>query len=198
MNASVDAVAKAAGAAAVLTAAVLVMALTGCQTTVVKDKPDQAEDWTYAVRIARVGERQGGEWGYLFYRGREVLSFFESIVIDGTRYDYVIRESKGEFGGYRRRGETPGGEGETGPETAGDGITPEQLERGWYLAGPVDRRLGTPEHWVWVKRLNIEAFVDPSQIGRFTRTFDISPIIDEEYDRDEVRFHLGFGFGRRL
>jgi hypothetical protein len=127
------------------------------------------------------------------------LSFFESIVIHGSRYDYTIRQQKGDFGGYRldEDYQPVSGSGE-GKQPEPEEIDEEQLERGWYLAGLQNRRTGTPENWVWVRRLNLEAFVNPGRLREFASKFDLSTIIDEEYERDSVRMGLGFGFSARF
>lgn len=75
--------------------------LLGCQTLVSKEYP--GVDWQYHIKTDKVGEKRGIQWGYLFYKGRELKSYFNTVVIQETRYDFTIKTEESEAGGFWMR-----------------------------------------------------------------------------------------------
>jgi len=124
-----------------------ILLLVGCQTLISKEYP--GKDWQYHVKTDKVGENRGIQWGYLFYKGRELESYFNTVVIQKTRYDFTIKT-----------------------ETPGD--------------------------WIWVKRENIEAYLDPSKMYALISKYKISRILDGNEDLSPFRVRMGFAFGRRF
>ena len=75
-------------------------------------------------------------------------------------------------------------------------ISKEEFKRGWYLAGLNQRRTETPGDWIWVKRENIEAYLDPRKMYSLISKYKISRILDGNDDLSPFRVRMGFGFGR--
>jgi hypothetical protein len=168
-----------------------ILILMGCQTLVSKEFP--AADWQYQVKTDKVGERRGVQWGYLFYKGRELKSYFNTIVLDQTRYDFTINTEKSQYGGFWINEEH-----QTPIAANTQGIKAEEFKRGWYLASLDQKKADTPGDWVWVKRENIEAYVDPSKIYSLVGKYKISPILDGDEDSSPFQLRMGFGFRRRI
>ena len=75
---------------------------------------------------------------------------------------------------------------------------PEELRRGWYTAALTEKRDETPSDWVWVKRQNLESYLNPKNLYEFVKRYRLSTIIDEDDDDDRTPFRLGFSFRQRL
>jgi hypothetical protein len=136
-----------------------------------------------------VGDRRGVEWGYLFYKGRELKSYFETIVIDDLRYDFRIFTEDRTFSGYVENEEYKPKEASTEKD-----LSREEMKLGWYTAALHERRRGTPDNWVWIKRQNLEAFLNPKDLYGFVKRYKLSTIIEDE---NEARKKIGFGFSLR-
>jgi hypothetical protein len=165
--------------------------LLGCQTLVSKEYP--GVDWQYHIKTDNVGENRGIKWGYLFYKGRELKSYFNIVVIRETRYDFTIKTEESEAGGFWINAK------HVTPLLSDDQrISKEEFKRGWYLAGLNQRRADTPGDWIWVKRENIEAYMDPRRMYSLISKYKFSRILDGGENRSPFRVRMGFGFGRRL
>jgi hypothetical protein len=165
--------------------------LLGCQTLVSKEYP--GVDWQYHIKTDNVGENRGIKWGYLFYKGRELKSYFNIVVIRETRYDFTIKTEESEAGGFWINAK------HVTPLLSDDQrISKEEVKRGWYLASLNQRRADTPGDWIWVKRENIEAYMDPRRMYSLISKYKFSRILDGGENRSPFRVRMGFGFGRRL
>jgi hypothetical protein len=178
--------------AIIISVTVLLAALLmGCQTLVTQEHP--AENWQYQIKADRVGEKRGIPWGYLFYKGRELKSYFSTLVISDTRYDFTINTEESDFGGYRVNKEYT-----DQSSQATERIGEEEMKKGWYLAGLEQRKLSTPDYWIWVKRQNVEAFLDPSSIYSFLKKYNISAIVGGDKEEPSIGLRVGFGFRSKL
>ncbi len=168
-----------------------ILILMGCQTLVSKEFP--APEWQYQIKTDKVGEKRGVQWGYLFFKGRELKSYFNTVVIDQTRYDFTINTENLPAGGFWINAEhiTP-------KSSSMQGIEAEEFKRGWYLASLDQKKADTPGDWIWVKRENIEAFLDPGRIYSFVSKYKISPIVGGDKDSSPFQLRMGFGFLRRI
>jgi hypothetical protein len=169
-----------------------IVLLIGCQTLVSKEYP--AADWQYQIKKDSVGEKRGVPWGYLFYRGRELKSYFNTVVIKQTRYDFTIKTEESEVGGFWINPE------HVTPESQStEGIGEEEFKRGWYLAGLDQKRTDTPDDWIWIRRENIEAYVDPRKMYSLISKYKISQILeDDDENISPFQIRMGFGFSRRV
>ena len=160
-------------------------ALSGCRTIAVVEHPDAAGRWRYRVDTIRANTEKEEKRGRLFYRGRELPGYFSTIIIGDTRYDFTFRIDPSHFGGYAKdSGYMP-------PRAAASArLDPEELERGWYFAPMDQRRQDTPEDWIWVKRENLEAFVDPDKLYRFINRYELIQAPEER--ESPVQFGLFF------
>jgi uncharacterized protein YceK len=164
----------------------LVVLLAGCASMISRETPDSAKIWRHEIQVARLGLQRGVPWGTLYYRGRELPDYFDSLVIGATGYRFLVPPNDGTLGvsaeAVRAGAATSGGyqvdSGYT-PATSASSVRigAADLDRGWYLAGPHQRKQGTPDSWVWVKRQNLEAFLDPSAVGRFAQAYRLSSIL---------------------
>ncbi len=53
------------------------------------------------------------------------------------------------------------------------------------------KRQDTPADWIWVKRENLEAFVDPDRLYNFINKYELIPKVEER--EPPVRFRFSFG-----
>jgi hypothetical protein len=160
--------------------------LGGCHTVEVVEHPDAGGRWTYRINITRPNTENEGKRGALLYRGREPAVYFSSIIIGGSKYDYLFAIEPGDFSGYIKE---PGYKAPT--STSSLPLKEEELRRGWYFAPEDRRRSGTPAQWIWVKRENIEAFVDPDKLYRFSTKYGLIPESDQQ--KPPIQFGLRFG-----
>ncbi len=162
----------------------LPVVLSGCASVVSRSIVDPDRHWKHEVKLANLGAKRGTSWGVLYYRGRELPSYFDSLIISGSRYDYHLPADPGEPGGYQPDerhaalgvSSAPSSAAPSAAPASAAPINPMDLNRGWYLAGPQERKSGTPEEWVWVKRQNLEAFLDPAALNRFARAYRLSAL----------------------
>ncbi len=170
----------------VATLAAVVLIVVGCTTVTTEVRTGPEENWRYTVKEPKRDTSPNGPVGELEYRGRDILPFFTSVVVGNRTFDYVVQIDRSDFRGYRMTVSTArqGAGGGTLQSAPGPGtITEEELEKNWYFAPPEGRKPGTPETWVWVKRLNVEAFVAPAHISRLADRLDLNPVdgkLDEE------------------
>ena len=187
---------------ALVTLVIPLVSLAGCTTVRTRERPDPREDWVYTVRS---GARRASEdllYGELRYRGSVLPSYFSSVVIGTSRFNYSIRTPVEPFRGYRRDLDfelpadaaeyTDAAEyadaAEPGPENdTVDLFTRRDRNRGWYFGALHQRRRETPSWWIWVRRENLEAFLDPNRIEEFVRRYHLEPISPGVRARVEVR-----------
>lgn len=132
----------------------------GCATVRESEPIPERPDWVYVVRVSTRDDRV--RHGELQFKGEVIEPVFSSIVIDDAKFTYSIRTADEPFRGYRRVGEfaLPVGRVDVDFES-------HDRSGGWYLAELGERRAGTPENWVWVRRENVGAYVDPARLGEF-------------------------------
>lgn len=140
--------------------AVVLILLTGCATVRSRDPMGPEGDWEYVLRVQpRVGAVDL-ETGELRFRRRAIPTFFSELVVFGQRYEYHYRTERDPLQGYRLDATfEPPQISEAGPE-----LTRRERNRGWYLAELEERRPGTPSGWIWVRRENLAAYLDPREI----------------------------------
>jgi len=164
----------------------VILAVTGCASYQTTESVQPAEHWSYTVR-ERVPAKGRTEYsGRLTYRNREIEPYFSEIVVGSLRFRFLIQTEREPFSGYRRVENAGGG----APETKSSSGPPAQneLRRGWYLGAADERKSGTPEEWIWVRRENLEAFVDPGRLGDLARDFKLGSIIRKP--ESNVQFKL--------
>lgn len=159
--------------------------VSGCRTIDVIEYPDAEGKWKYRVDITRPNTENEGRRGYLFYRGRELAGHFSTIIIGETKYDYTISIDPWDFGGYAK-------DPAYSPPTSTTSLRVEREEqkRGWYFASANQRRQDTPADWIWVKRENLEAFVDPDKLYLFINKYELTP--EPEKGEPPVQFRFIF------
>lgn len=171
-----------------LVISVFALLLTACTTVTTEVRTGPEENWRYTIKEPRRETSPKGPLGELEYRGRDVRPYFSRIVIGDKTFDYAIRIDRGDFQGYRMTTDGPRpAEGNT-PLSDGD------REKEWYFAPLTGRRSGTPDDWVWVKRLNVEAFVDPRRISRLADSLDLYPIDGNTGEEPSSGVSLGIRF----
>jgi hypothetical protein len=164
----------------------LFSALSACQSMGVTEYPDAAGRWKYRVDITKPDTENEGRRAHLYYRGKELAGYFSTVVIGETKYDYTFRINPSDFGGYAKDPDYS-----PPPLSARLGLEDEELKRGWYFAALNQRRQDTPADWIWVKRENLEAFVDPDRLYNFINKYELIPKVDER--EPPVRFLFSFG-----
>ncbi len=176
-------------AATIITALLLVFA-TGCASVRTRDAMGPEGDWEYVIRVQpRVGSADL-ETGELRFRGRAIPTFFSELVVFGQRYQYRYRTERDPFQGYRADEEFELPEIiEAGPE-----LTRRERNRGWYLAELEERRPGTPSGWVWVRRENLSAYLDPRELREFAGYYGLAAIADRRGVTRDRRSDVQFRF----
>lgn len=170
----------------IITAILSFTLLTGCTVTKAIPQGDDhgklsqnssSAGWKYEIEITKPGTKSEGKLGRLYYKGEEIGSYFRIIVVGNRRYTFEKRRFEWNFGGYREEIEAEL------PESKSDlRIADAELERGWYTARLDRRRIGTPASWVWVKRGDLEAFVNPEKIEALARIYAIAPMSPHQFD----------------
>ena len=171
-----------------LLTAVIALGVPACTTVTTEVRTGPEENWRYTVKEPKRDTSPKGPLGELEYRGRGIRSYFSRIVIDDRTFDYAIRIDRGDFQGYRMATD------EGLPEDGGAPLSDKDRERGWYFAPLTSRRRGTPDDWVWVKRLNVEAFVAPRHVSRLADSLDLYPIDGNTEDQPRSGVSLGIRF----
>jgi hypothetical protein len=179
---------KAQAILTVATLAAVVLIMVGCTTVTTEVRTGPEENWRYTIKEPKRETSPNGPVGELSYRGREIRPYFPRIVVGNKTFDYAIRVDRSDFAGYRMS------TGEQLPESAQEMLTEEERERGWYFAPLTGRRSRTPEDWVWVKRLNVEAFIAPRHISRLADTLDLYPVDGNSGNEPRSGVSLGIRF----
>ncbi len=176
---------------ALLTMLVLLPGLSGCATVRDHDRLGPELDWEYRVREQpRIGS-PNLETGELWYRNRAIPTVFSEVVLFGERYTYRYRTEYDPFQGYRKDPEfEPPEITEDGPE-----LTRRERNRGWYLSELEERRPGTPSGWVWVRRENLGAYIDPREMREFAEYYGLHelsrrPPATDDDRRSNVQFRF--------
>ena len=196
----------------------LLALIASCTTVTTEVRTGPEENWRYTIKEPRRDTSPNGPVAELRYRGRELLPYFSTVVVGERVFDYQIRIDRGDFRGYRMTdpGEAVQDAGPDSGESSGDGqsgggspqgapagasdrppreaIAQDELETNWYFA-PLDaRKPGTPEAWVWVRRLNVAAFVAPDRISRLADSLDLYPVDGNTEDAPSSGVSLGIRF----
>lgn len=178
--------------AVLLSAAV---ALTACRTLQRVEYPEPTGSWKHTTTSRWVPDHEAyREVGALAYRGRDITAYFSTVVIGERRYDYSIRRDPLSFEGYREaEGFAPAhAAAPAGAAAAGAAASPEDIRRGWYFAPLGERRGETPASWIWVKRENLESYLDPNRLEPLARRYELLPITGQLPREPEVMFHFGW------
>jgi hypothetical protein len=171
-----------------LATALFTLIVAGCTTVTTEVRTGPEEQWRYTVKEPKRDTSPNGPLGELEYRGRDIRPYFSRIVMSDRAFDYAIRIDRGDFQGYRMTTD------EGHPEDGSEALSDKDRETGWYFAPLTGRRSGTPKDWVWVKRLNVEAFVAPSHISRLADSLDLYPIDGNTGDAPRSGVSLGIRF----
>ncbi len=171
-------------------AATGLVVLAGCATVRTRDTLGPERDWEYLIRVQpRVGA-EDLETGELRYRGRAVPTVFSELILFGQRYEYRYRTERDTFQGYHRDEEfEPAEITESGPE-----LTRRDRNRGWYLAEFDERRPGTPSGWIWVRRENLSAYLDPREIREFADYYGLVELAGRTRAERDRRSNVQFTF----
>jgi hypothetical protein len=164
----------------------LFFVVSGCQSIDIIEYPDAEGRWKYRVDITKPDTENEERRAHLFYRGKELAGHFSTVIIGETKYDYTIRINPSDFSGYAKDPNylPP-------PLPTQLGLVDEEEKRGWYFAPADQRRRDTPADWIWVKRENLEAFVDPDRLYRFINKYELIPNVEEQ--EPSIRFRFSFG-----
>jgi hypothetical protein len=156
----------------------------GCVTTVQLEEFGEGQRWEYKVRESDYNGRQRAS---LSYRGQTVGSDYSTIVAAGKRFDFQLKTDRLGFEGYELSGQS-----RPRPAVSDPPLSEQERKQGWYLAAFDGLRRGTPDDWVWVRRENISAWVDPGRLSRLAARYDIVPILGAENDTG-TRVGVGIG-----
>ncbi len=157
----------------------------GCTTVRSRDELDPEARWTYTIReLPGRGEQLRGE---LSFRGRRVPLYFSEIVVGGRRYTAALRTTGDGFQGYRED------DAFSPAEIAAVGAELGQAEqtRGWYLSELTERRPGTPEDWIWVRRENLAAYLNPRRLHAFASHYQLADMHEAREPRVQFMFSYG-------
>ena len=167
---------------------VTVLLSLGCATVRERERLPERPDWEYVVRVSTRDDQV--RHGELRFKGEAVEPVFSSVVIEDEKFTYVLRTADEPFRGYRREAEftLPVGPADVDFEL-------HDRSRGWYLAELGNRRAGTPEGWVWVRRENVEAYVDPTRLREFASHHRLNQI---ETPQVETRVQVQLMYTIRL
>ncbi len=146
----------------------IVCALIAACATTTRLEPE--EQWEYTVTESQRIGRPALKTGALRFRERQISSYFSTVIIGSRRFEYVIRSDDEPFSGYRLDEEWNGDP----PEPVGESVGRTVRNRGWYFADYDELRPETPGGWIWVRRENLEAWVDPTAIETFAETHQLA------------------------
>ncbi|TVQ37647.1 MAG: hypothetical protein EA384_11230 [Spirochaetaceae bacterium] len=165
----------------------LLILLGACTTVQSREELAPDERWSYTVR--ELPGRDGRLRGELSFRGRRTPLYFSEVVVGSRRFTAALRTTAEGFEGYRedRTFEPPE------PGVSGSSVSTGERSRGWYIAGLDQRRPATPAEWVWVRRENLEAWVNPLRIQAFAAHFKLA----EMHEAREPRVQFMFSYGHR-
>ena len=170
---------------AALAAALFTLIVTACTTVQSREELMPDSRWSYTIReLPGRAERLRGE---LSFRGRRTALYFSEIVIADRRYTVSLRTTGDGFEGYREDDDF------SPPEiiAAGPALSAAERSRGWYHAELEQRRRGTPHDWVWVRRENLAAYLNPGRMHAFARHYQLA----EMHEAREPRFQFMFSYG---
>ncbi|TVR53111.1 MAG: hypothetical protein EA426_18210 [Spirochaetaceae bacterium] len=160
----------------------------GCATVRERERLPERPEWEYVVRVSTRDDRV--RHGELRFKGEAITPVFSSVVIDDAKFRYTLRTADEPFRGYRREAEF------TLPADHADAeFDASDRSRGWYLAEIGERRADTPENWVWVRRENVGAYVDPTRLGDFASHHRLNRI---EAPQVETRVQVQLQYTIRL
>ncbi len=148
----------------------------------VKDNSDKNKqtNWKYKIEITAEGTRSEGEVGHLSYGAKEIGPVFNIIVVNKAAYEFLIRENAWDFGGYKKISDRS-----YTPVLCDTKIDDVELTQGWYLSSNTCKKQGTPAEWIWIKRKDLEAFLNPDKISIFIKHYKLNPMTGRLMFQDE-------------
>lgn len=149
----------------------LSMFMSSCASIRTRERPDPRQNWVYTVRAGSRATEADPRFGALRYRDNVLGSYFSSLVISESRFDFMIRYPEEPFRGYRRDLDF-----EPPEQHSEEVFTRRDHNRGWYFAALDQRKRDTPDWWIWVRRENLEAFINPDRIDEFVGQYRLGEI----------------------
>lgn len=182
---------KVSGIPSALAAVLVILSvLIGCATVRDRDALGPERNWEYRVREQpRIGS-PNLETGELRFRDRGIPIVFSELVLFNERYTYRYRTEYDPFQGYRKDPEfDPPEITEAGPE-----LSRRERNRGWYLSELDERRPGTPGGWIWVRRENLSAYLDPREMREFAEYYRLEELSGRHATAEDRRSNVQFRF----
>lgn len=124
--------------------------------------------WTQLIITTNPGSRSEGMTSKLLFDDDTVTPWFDVIVIGSARFEFVTGANPWDFKGYDRTSDN------VQFESTLDRIDSEDLECGWYPGSLSERKVETPESWIWVSRGDKEMFLDPERIEEAVQVHQLS------------------------
>ena len=169
--------------------------ITGCATVQRREEVPPDERWVYTVReLPGRGDRLRGE---LRFRNYRLPDYFSAVVIGERRFTMALPAAAGAYEGYREDSaftlDRAIGEliAQEPPDGEPSPLSNSERTLGWYLGGLHERRVDTPEEWIWVRRENLEAWVNPRRIEAFASSFRIAAMNEQPQPRFQFMFSYG-------
>jgi hypothetical protein len=165
---------------------ILVLALLFSSCLTLQEEPvRQPAVWQYEIEITDPGTRSEGKIGHLLYNGTEVPFLFDQIFVDGRLYSFHYKTNPWDFGGYQCDDIPVHFHTDMNMK-----IVENEINQGWYLTENLQKKVLTPEYWIWIKRDTIEAFLDPNRIDSFIQAFDLKVIKPDSIREIQSDTHL--------
>jgi len=161
---------------------IIIIFISACKTADVNNAVQKNGNWTYEIETTLPGTKSEGQWGHLYYNGKEVPPVFELMVVNNILYIFRIRELAWKFGGYEKQATA-----ESKIAESSEKIATAEMEKGWYQATRDQRKTGTPSTWVWIKRGTLEAFIDPEKIDSFINQNNLKPLVPGNMFKSEIK-----------
>ncbi|MBN1798560.1 MAG: hypothetical protein JW822_08275 [Spirochaetales bacterium] len=156
----------------VISVIVVIIFSSACKTADADNAVQKNGSWTYEIETTLPGTKSEGQWGHLYYKGKEVPPVFELMLVNNTLYIYRIRELAWKFGGYEKQATA-----ESKIVESSEKIATAEMEKGWYRAARDQWKTGTPSTWIWTKRDELKAFLDPAKMDLFVSHNKLKPLV---------------------
>ena len=163
----------------------LLLLAVGCTSVQSREELAPDDRWSYTIReLPGRGERLRGE---LTFRKRRMPLYFSEVVVGSRRFTVVLETTGEGFEGYLEDSQF------SPPQTVSGGapLGSSDRARGWYAAPLEQRRPGTPAEWIWVRRENLSAYLNPQRIDAFARNYQLAQM----HEPREPRFRFMFSYG---
>lgn len=170
------------------------ISVTGCASVRTREDLQPDERWVYTVReLPGRGERVRGE---LQFRSSRLPHYFSEVVIGERRFTMALRAADGDMEGYREdlhfsRIAEARALGHEQSASAAEPLSDSARRRGWYLGGLHERRPDTPDDWIWVRRENLEAWVNPRRVEAFATSYQLGAMNAQPQPRFQFMFSYG-------